>query len=428
MAKFLPLIAAVTIALGLAALWWNAWPRPRLRRLRRDWLAGRHSDVLEAARTLLVPLKKRLRYRDTATVRLWIVAALWERGDFAEMAMQARQAIDESLTKGRPWQEIVAETAYGLAMIGLGRHDEARRPLEAAEVKSIAQQRPRVRMYIRTGLGWVQLAAGNRQLANDYARAACGDIRTNPAWAFEHPALLLSLARLCTELGVWDEATERFDELQAHSPIPSQRLEGLLGHARIDLERGNFPRAMELLQRVLKEGGKDYPSQAGHAQLYLARLHTFLGQPNEARLAIEQARLAGGRVDDHHFHCQIALAMAGQHRGVKRYADAREILLKTQVELLAEDPGVDLARTLVSWGELFLDQGNDREAYAHFRLADRLFKAGGQASWDIDLPYRLALLHHRMGLLDKGTRYEQEGDQLRRKLGVARQPEVLRKG
>jgi len=198
-------------------------------------------------------------------------------------------------------------------------------------------------------------------------------------------------------------------------------------HGMIDAERGNLAAGYEVLQEALRLVAREQPATAARIHLTLAKLYRNVGQTGEARLSVEQARGLAGKAADQDLEREVALAVATQHRLQGRYQEARELLTRALVDALAEDPGPELAQVLIGWGELLLELGDDREAYAHFRLAERIRQGFGGTLWDIELPYRLALLHHRMGLLDRGSKYEQEGDHLRRKLGITRRPTVLRK-
>jgi len=412
---------------GLLLLLWSwfyfKWPRPVVRHIRGLWRRGQHEEAATLAKSMLPRLENLRLYRDLATVRLWIAARAWENHEPRKLADQSRRAVDEALVAGKPWQQLLSEIAYGWALVAMGRPEEARKPLEAAELRTTTLNLQEPRMFIRTALGQAHLAIGNRQLAVDYARAACSDVSRYPTSAFTHPRLCFELGKLCHELGLWDEALLRLDEAQAHSIEGSLvNAEALLLHARIDLERGAFDRAVQVLERNLQRLPPSASVLRGWHHLYLARIHALAQQPQAARLALEQARMDASQVTDPELACQIGLALTRQLRQQQQHAAARDLLLRLQVELLSEEPGSQLAQTLLAWGEWFLEQGDDREAYAHFRLGERLLSGLDQPTLDPDLPYRLALLHHRMGLLTEGVRYEQEGDALRRRLGIQRPP------
>lgn len=420
------------IALGIGGLgwlyFWMRFPMPALRKVRSLWISGKHAESHDLVRSLIPRIEERRDYRNLATARLWLAAYAWENELGKVMAEQSRRAVDEAIAMGKPWQQLWADIAYGLALVAIGRFEDARKPLENAELQATTMNAQSPRMFIRTGLGWSHWVTGNRQMATDYAKAACADVGRFPEQAYQHPRLLLELGHLCFELGLWDEALLRLDETQAHAPDGSVlRTRALLFHARIDLERGDFDRAVEILERGLRHLPQEAAELRGWHHFYLSRIHQLVQQPQSARLALEQARMEAARAEVPDLSCMVGLALTRQLRLQKQHTQAREILLRIQVELLSEEPGPLLAQTLLAWGEWFLDQGDDREAFAHFRLADRLLSGLDQATIDPDLPYRLALLHHRMGLLPEGIRYEQEGDQLRRRLGI-RRPAPIRRG
>jgi|GEM_PF-4476056 len=428
----LTIVVWMAILLGLGGGVWlyffMRFPMPALRKVRSLWLRGQHTESHELVCKLIPRIEERRDYRNLATARLWMAAYAWENELTKVMAEQSRRAVDEAIAMGKPWQQLWADIAYGLALVAIGRFEDARKPLENAELMTTTMNAPRPRMFIRTGLGWSHWVTGNRAMATDYAKAAGADVGRYPELAYQHPRLLLELGHLCFELGLWDEALLRLDETQAHAPEGSLiRTRALLFHARIDLERGEFDRAVEILEKGLRGLPQDSSELRGWHHFYLSRIHHLAAQPQPARLSLEQARMEAARADVPDLSCMVGLALTRQLRSQKQHTQAREILLRIQVELLSEEPGPLLAQTLLAWGEWFLDQGDDREAFAHFRLADRLLSGLDQATIDPDLPYRLALLHHRMGLLPEGIRYEQEGDALRRRLGI-RRPAPIRRG
>lgn len=417
--------APVVLVAIVASYWWFRWPHPDLRRAQKAWQYNKHAVAYDIWRSLVPRLEQRRMFRELATARLGLAAFAWEQEQYRTMAEQARRAVDEAMVRGKAWQQLAADTAFGLSQIGLRRAELARKPLEAAEVQSTVQGRHWIRPYLRTGLGWVHWAAGNRQMALDYARAACTDVEREPGSVAAHPMLSCQLGRLCYELGLWEEALARLDETQAHATTAEQshlRAKALYLHAVIQIEQGVGEDIPALLERAASLAQSRDQELLGYIHLARARFYETRGQVQPARLALEQARGAAAAGNSAELACRVALALAAQHRQRGQYREARELLVRTQAQLLSEEPGALLAHALYAWGDLFLDQGDDREAYAHFRLADRLAAQLGRQGLDCDFPYRFALLHYRMGLLPEGLQLEQEGDQLRRKLGVRRLP------
>ena len=58
---------------------------------------------------------------------------------------------------------------------------------------------------------------------------------------------------------------------------------------------GNFAGALDWLRRSLSPG-REFPARDGLAHLFLAMAHHRLGQTDEARQALDQARLMGQRI------------------------------------------------------------------------------------------------------------------------------------
>ena len=192
--------------------------------------------------------------------------------------------------------------------------------------------------------------------------------RSRPAFVAEARA---GLAELRRRQGRWEEAERLLDEAGGS---------GLLGRARLALDRGEFQQATELAERSLRQVTVHHRLQRAPALEVLVRARVRRGELAQATAALEELQEVARRVGTMPLRAAAELAegtlaaAGGDHeRARRRLEDAVDHFERSGTPFESAQARIELATTLLALGRR--DQA-EREAR---RCLDSLTKLGAEA-------------------------------------------------
>jgi serine/threonine protein kinase/tetratricopeptide (TPR) repeat protein len=169
-------------------------------------------------------------------------------GANAEAEKSLRESIAIATKIGLHQVTAVAQQNLGVALVRLGKIDEARDAERAALAACEAQQNFRHVASARNYLAEIELAAGNAGAAIDYARAAIADDSERPGFHCVYRARIASAHLLAGDtVAALDEATQAMQLMDAHGRPEEGEMIVRLAYARALHASGDIAHARTVI-------------------------------------------------------------------------------------------------------------------------------------------------------------------------------------
>ena len=218
------------------------------------------------------------------------IAVVWSGEPFTVGLQLSEEAVRIADTHGWPEQPVslTALATGGMALVWLGRFDEAERWLDRAERTLHPGGEPGSELIVHDARGLLRLAQGR---LDEALAAFCAAERMQALLASKHPFALAARARRVQTQARMGLLTEAQSALAETSEDDREVANFRLAAAEIHLAGGEPERAVDVLAPVIEGTAPAIhrPSATAEAQVLDALARDQLGDAREAEASIERA-------------------------------------------------------------------------------------------------------------------------------------------
>ncbi|HKO15806.1 MAG TPA: diguanylate cyclase [Gemmatimonadaceae bacterium] len=211
-------------------------------------------------------------------------------------------------------------------------------------------------------------------------------------------AYALRAGQAATSVYAHDEAAAFFSMAQRHAATPAERLEALLGAAKVAEGSGRYADALELCTVALTAAGESAPPATRlPIQIMYERVQAFLGKPLTQTLEAYQRLLAEAEATALEKERVSLLTVMSQAHGRLGDSETAERLARESAER-AERIGDQrlLAEALVRVGWTLTEVGSE-EAIVFYRRAQSLFSAMDDRHWYVRCQINIGISYSKVG-------------------------------